>query len=528
MVVAEGVGSLPSRGANTVESNRSSLDAWEELGDSDAPMLVSRYRILEVLGKGGMGAVYRAEHVAIRKQFAIKVLRPNSWDQRSIRRFLHEARTVSLIRHPNVVEVTDFGFADDEHPFFVMELLEGEDLADEIARVGPTPWPRTREIMLQILAALGAAHARGIIHRDIKPQNCFVVNDGEREIVKVLDFGIAKLMDPEVETETFTRTGAVMGTPHYMSPEQAKCMNLDARADVYSAGVIMYELLTGRVPWQAPGFLGVLSKALTEDIPAMAKVAPEARVEARIEAVVRRAMARDRDERYASVTEFGAAIRELSERRRPRSPGRGWQALGLGALGLLTLAGLGHSIGGQPAFARGVVAVDAGVEPQRVLAQTIDAEAPSQREPAPMITAIQAPTMPALAPRLTRVETSEPEASRPRPRVDAPRKVPRVGASPSASTELFERPDRPVSADIEAALASLEPASSLCTRVNTVYFETIEFDLAVSPAGRVTRAQAEPLSTGTPIATCVEKALLDLSFPPSNRGFRRTITISLQ
>ena len=278
-------------------------------------VLAGRYRILSELGAGGMGTVYLGEHVAIGKHFAIKVLNPEFCTKsEAIERFMREAKTSSRISHPNVVKITDFGFSDAKMPFFVMEKLEGEELGDAAEREGAMAWPRVRTILTQMLAALEAAHAVGVVHRDIKPQNCFLVHLPEGgEILKVLDFGIAKVINDDPDFKTLTQTGVVVGSVHYMSPEQARSERVDVRSDIYSAGVVAYKLLTGEVPYDATGVVGVLSKLLTEDYPPMATVAPGVRVHTRVEAVVRRAMAKERDDRYASASAFAAALRELPE-----------------------------------------------------------------------------------------------------------------------------------------------------------------------------------------------------------------------
>jgi tRNA A-37 threonylcarbamoyl transferase component Bud32 len=285
-------------------------------------LVAGRYRILDLIGAGGMGRVYLAEHVAIRKKFALKVLGNNFvGNQEFVDRFLQEARAASSVDHRNVVEITDFGSTPDNVPFFVMEYLEGEELSATVKREGALAWPRVRTYMLQLLAGLEAAHAKGVIHRDVKPHNCFLVNkprhgsshgSSHGGFIKVLDFGIAKVVTDDADYRTLTPMGALMGTAHYMAPEQARSEPIDERADIYAAGVIAFELLTGDVPYRARGVMGVVSKVLTQEIPAMADINAEVAVHPTIEAVVRRAMAKDRGDRYASAAEFAAALSKLS------------------------------------------------------------------------------------------------------------------------------------------------------------------------------------------------------------------------
>ncbi|MGB1016694.1 MAG: serine/threonine-protein kinase, partial [Nannocystaceae bacterium] len=223
-------------------------------------VLVERYHLLEQLGAGGMGTVYLAEHVTIGKRLAIKVLsREFAHKHELVERFLQEARAASMIAHENVVEITDFGRTPDGSVFFVMEHLAGEDLSATIAKEGPLPWSRVKPIALQICMALEAAHAKGVIHRDMKPENCFrVARSSNQDFIKVLDFGIAKISNDEASgtNKGLTKTGMIFGTPEYMSPEQAQGMRVDLRADIYAVGVIVYECLTGKTPFTSETFMG--------------------------------------------------------------------------------------------------------------------------------------------------------------------------------------------------------------------------------------------------------------------------------
>ena len=272
-------------------------------------VLADRYRILKRLGEGGMGTVYLAEHTTIRKKLAVKVLAPE-YAQKSdlVDRFLQEARAASMISQENVVEITDFD-ASGGVVFFVMEFLEGEDLSDTVKREGPLPWPRVKPIMLQICRALQAAHDRGIIHRDMKPENCYRIKRGKSEdFIKVLDFGIAKVTGDEGGDKGLTRTGMIFGTPEYMSPEQARGERPDHRVDVYAVGVIMYELLTGRVPFTADTFMGILTKHMFEPPPAPSAANPNVEIPPDVEAIILKALQKDKELRFSSMDEMAAAI----------------------------------------------------------------------------------------------------------------------------------------------------------------------------------------------------------------------------
>ncbi len=214
------------------------------------------YRILDKLGEGGMGVVYSAEHALIGRKAAVKMLRREcSSDQEIVTRFFNEARSTALIRHSGLVDVFDFGYASDGSAYIVMEFLEGQSLASRIERHTGFALEELVEIGRQLAVAVGAAHGKGIVHRDLKPDNVFLVpNDVDGGIkVKVLDFGIAKLAG-DVSTSVKTRTGSMMGTPLYMAPEQCRgAGEVDRRADIYSFGCILYEMVTGRAPFRGDG-----------------------------------------------------------------------------------------------------------------------------------------------------------------------------------------------------------------------------------------------------------------------------------
>ena len=231
--------------------------------------LDEKYRLEERLGIGGMGTVYRARHLLIDRPVAVKVLNQRFVEDEAARtRFRREARAAGRLQHTNAVTVTDFGESHDGYVYLVMELLEGRTLRDVLAKEAPLDSARSVSLMMQISAAVAAAHEAGIIHRDLKPANIFIVQRAEvPAVVKVLDFGIAKLAAETLDEEepmTLTLVGAMIGTPRYMSPEQCDGAELTPAADVYSLGVILYEMLTGTVPFSGSTPLAIAMKHTTE------------------------------------------------------------------------------------------------------------------------------------------------------------------------------------------------------------------------------------------------------------------------
>jgi len=257
-----------------------------------------RYRVIELIGEGGMGKVYLAEHVEIGKRVALKVLHPSySRMPDLVERFRREARAASKIGHPNIVDVTDSGTTAEGSVYFVMEYLEGVELGSVIEREGALDVARALKIAGQICRALAAAHAQGIVHRDLKPENIYLIaRDGAADVVKVLDFGIAKTTEAEAARERrLTSPGMAMGTPEYMSPEQAAGRAADARCDVYALGAIMYEMTTGIPPYSGDNFMEILTKKATQDPPAPTLVRRELPMQ--VSDLVMAAMARNPDDR---------------------------------------------------------------------------------------------------------------------------------------------------------------------------------------------------------------------------------------
>ncbi len=270
--------------------------------------LVGQYRITGAIGKGGMGAVYAAEHTLIGRVAAVKVLLPEfSQNQEIVTRFFNEARAATAIRHPGIVEIYDFGYHADGSAYIVMELLQGEPLATRMARGRMSSAPALA-IARQIAGALAAAHAKGIVHRDLKPDNVFLVPDPEvpgGERIKLLDFGIAKLAGDSPHSQK-TRTGAVMGTPTYMAPEQCRGVVVDHRADLYSLGCMLFELCTGRPPFVGEGVGDVLAAHIHVPPPAVASIAPD--VPHELEVLVQRLLVKDPAQRVQTAEEVIHAV----------------------------------------------------------------------------------------------------------------------------------------------------------------------------------------------------------------------------
>jgi eukaryotic-like serine/threonine-protein kinase len=283
--------------------------------------VAGRYKIIRLLGEGGMGQVYLAEHSAIEKRIALKVLRAEYAHKGEIvTRFQQEAISASRIKHPNVLDVFDFGQLENGCFYLAMEFLEGNDLADELQRSRVLTAPRALPIAMQICRALAAAHGKGVVHRDMKPENVFLQRTGDgEEIVKIVDFGIAQLKPSNEEAAAqsthrrLTRTGMIFGTPEYMAPEQASGKHADLRCDIYAVGIILFELFTGAVPFTGETFLGVLTKHLSETPPSMRAIYPDLQISSELEAVVHRALAKDPTHRYQTMNELAAALASTPE-----------------------------------------------------------------------------------------------------------------------------------------------------------------------------------------------------------------------
>ena len=266
--------------------------------------IAGRYRVDAVVGEGGMGAVFRGHHLGLKRDVAIKVLHPDMVRDAEISaRFDREAHSASRLDHPNCLQVTDVGTTEAGLKFMVMQLLEGHELADILGR--PIAVERSLLMMLQVLRGLEHAHEKGVIHRDIKPENIFITADHEgREILKLVDFGIAKLVGGAADGQRkMTKQGLVFGTPAYMSPEQALGQDADARADIYSAGIILYEMINGTAPFRNDDPVALVRMQVTNEPPPLPEHVPQPVID-----FIWRALAKQRDERYQSATEAREAL----------------------------------------------------------------------------------------------------------------------------------------------------------------------------------------------------------------------------
>jgi serine/threonine protein kinase len=274
-----------------------------------------RFKISALIARGGMGKVYRAEQAPLGRICAVKVLNPNyagEHDPEFHRRFFLEASLTSKLTHPNTVTIFDYGRTDDDIYYMAMEYLEGHTLHRAIRTAGHFPEERVAHIARQICRALREAHSLGVIHRDLKPANIFLVEHGdETDVVKVLDFGLVKNVSADAKAEELTQTGLFMGSPKYMAPEQIRGDRVDARTDIYSLGVIMYEMLTGKVPFDRPNSVNILMAHVNEDAPPMRQMNPSIQVSPTMEETVARAMAKDPDQRFHSMDEVLASLKRI-------------------------------------------------------------------------------------------------------------------------------------------------------------------------------------------------------------------------
>ncbi len=301
---------------HTLAATEASSSKLAATGIGEAPSLIGReiagrYRVQAKLGEGGMGAVYKAEQISLKRQCAVKLLRPEvAGSQMLLRRFNAEAELVAKLSHPNTVNIYDFGQDSDGTLFIAMEYIEGKSLRDVIHQEAPLPLRRALTIASQVAASLVDAHAHSIVHRDLKPDNVMLQDRGrQKDVVRVLDFGIAKLRDENRQSQmAMTQAGDMLGTPQYMSPEQIRGENIDGRTDIYSLGGLLYEMVTGRLPFEAPTVMALLSKHLLETIVPPSQRRPDLNIPPEIDALILRAMQKDAAARPPTMEQFGEEI----------------------------------------------------------------------------------------------------------------------------------------------------------------------------------------------------------------------------
>lgn len=510
-VLAAAEGDQPTR--QSIASHPGVSEHMAEVASSvrEGDVLVDRYRVMQRIGKGGMGEVFLAEHVAIGRQVAIKILLANVNEKPDLaKRFLQEARTASKLRHANVVDIIDFGHVDagQKTPFFVMEYLEGTDLKGVVKAEKILPWSRARDIALQICAGLAVAHAQGFIHRDLKPDNVYLIRDESgKEIVKILDFGIAKIISDEAHDAT--QTGVLLGTPEYMSPEQAEDKVLDARSDIYALGVILYRMLVGRVPFQSKAFMTVLAKHIQEKPMPPREAAPEAGITAAQEAVILKCLAKKPEERYQSADALAAALRAAS--------GESGAARGRGAI-----------------FATVGVAVVAAIVVGLALASRapeVEPEPPVKAEPAEVTPPVAEPVKePVVVKEPDPVPVTPPVVEDPPPVIEDPpptREDPPTKGKPKPTKGKGEaRPKDALSAaDLRAGFKSASGAVKGCP--GGIAGTTVKVDVTIAASGAVESATAHKPHTGSPLGRCVEKAAKTGKFPVLTKQLRVTYPFEL-
>ena len=284
------------------------------VANSDPPVpqgvVAGKYRLTRLLGRGGMGAVWEGTHTSLGARVAVKFIDAEYADSPEARsRFENEARAAARLRSRHVVEVYDHGVSDDGRPFIVMEFLQGEPLDKRLDRLGRLPARETAQIVVQICRALAKAHAANIVHRDLKPENVFLVWDDEErtDVVKVVDFGIAKFNDASMNSSSATRTGSLLGTPHYMSPEQARGLrSVDSRSDLWSVAVIAYRCIVGVLPFEGEAVGDLLVKLCTAQVPVPSQIAPD--VPPSFDAWLAKALTRDPAQRFQTAAQLSESL----------------------------------------------------------------------------------------------------------------------------------------------------------------------------------------------------------------------------
>jgi len=350
----EGTGFCGKCGAGLVSTTMAEAQPDPLIG----ALIDGRFHVKRKLGEGGMGVVYEAEQTAFGRKVALKLLHPHVTDKILFARFRNEAAAASRLDHPNTITVFDFGEAEAGSLYIAMELIEGASLDEEIRKGGALEWRRAARIAKQICGSLANAHENGVVHRDLKPENVMLLErDTEKDFVKVLDFGIAKIMagDGEDQRQALTKTGMVLGTPQYMSPEQIRGEKVDARSDIYSTGVIVYQMLTGALPFNSGTPMGLLTKHLMDQPPPFAQVSPANQVPPQLERLVMRMLAKTAGERPQTMHEVAERIAAIPAKGGPvktivmdaaaaKKKGKGGMIAGIAIGAVLLLGGGGTAV----------------------------------------------------------------------------------------------------------------------------------------------------------------------------------------
>jgi len=531
LVVAGGAHDERTEGPNPREVKHSERKPWMP-PDFTGSTLGGRYEIERMLGFGGMATVYQASHIQIHKPVAVKVLNPEYGDDREIAgRFLQEARTASKLRHEHIIDITDFGHTDDGTVFFVMELLDGEDLSVTLVEEGPLPPARVIAIGKQICDALACAHRNGIIHRDIKPANCFrITRAGTSDFIKVLDFGIAKVAG-DVDRMVQRTTGAPLGTPGYMALELIKGEQYDHRVDIYALGVLMYKLLTNKMPFPAASAFGSAVLQLDGDAVPPSQAAPDREIPAALEALILRALARAPGDRHQSADELREELLEIErvlhrESRLDRDP-LNWEDSQATAAAAVTMGSSARLAAEAPrpraALRRRLAAL------LIALAGTAAALAMLNRGPTPptMLTALLR-TLPRLT--LAREQISQPLPLSTSPptasaeeadlRGEPPELAPQTVPLPEPEPPPARLPRELSKGHLGARLRSL-PAVHTCKAAHSSGFGNdppLTLALTVDgPSGRVKELRALNNGTLAPVGACVLEAVKQMRFSPAQR-----------
>ncbi len=286
-----------------------------QIFEAQEELLAAKYEFITVTGSGGMSVVYKARRHEDGEIVAIKMMHSLLMNDQALKRFQQEAKAITSLRHPNIINVHDFGVSEHGQPYMVMDFIDGNTLADVIKEKGGLTLDESLHRFIQLCDALDHAHEVGVFHRDLKPSNIMISNrDGNFADARIVDFGIAKLLDKEDEgndSSHLTRTGELFGSPLYMSPEQCRGSAVDARTDIYSMGCVMYETLTGRPPLKGASMVETFVLQMTEVPISMSEACPDKQFPEELEAVIAKALAKDPDDRFQTMTELEYALMQI-------------------------------------------------------------------------------------------------------------------------------------------------------------------------------------------------------------------------